>query len=154
MTTTVTVHQRRTADAVSGRRFGDEGSVSIMTAVFAAALLLVFALLVDGSGKLRATSRADTVAAEAARAALSAVDTRSPSIGVDLNSAVAAARAYLVDVGYAGSVQVTGPRTVRVTVTVEEPGRIGLLGPTYRVTATATAELESGTHAPTSGGLP
>jgi len=61
----------------------DEGSVTVPAAVLAAALLLVLALVVDGGARLRATSRADSLAAEAARAAVSAVDLRGPTVVVD-----------------------------------------------------------------------
>jgi Flp pilus assembly protein TadG len=137
------VHIRR-----SKRRWGsgDEGSISVMTAVLTAALLLVFALLVDASGKMRAIARADTVAAEAARAALSAVDTRSTTVSVDLSTAVNAAQSYLAQTGYAGTVEITGPRTITVTIAFTQQAAIGLLGSSYYITASATAELGVGTR--------
>ena len=137
------VHIRRPARMW---RLGDEGSISVMTAVLTAALLLVVALLVDASGKMRATGRADTVAAEAARAALSAVDTRSQTVAVDLSAAVSAAQSYLAQAGYPGTVEVTGPRTLTVTIAVTQRAAIGLLGSSYHINATATAELGVGTR--------
>lgn len=145
------VHTRRLKRC---RQPNDEGSITVMTAVLTAALFLVFALLVDASGKMRATARADTVAAEAARAALSAVDTRSPSVSVDLATAVSAAQSYLAQAGYPGTVEITGPRTLTVTVAFTQQAAIGLLGPSYHITATATAELGVGTRDTTSGTQP
>jgi Flp pilus assembly protein TadG len=130
----------------------DRGSISIMAAIFFSAAMLVLALVVDGTGKMRALSKADAVAAEAARAALSAVDTRGTTVVIDTRSAAAAAREYLSQAGYPGSVDIGGPRTVRVTVSLNEPAKIGLLHARYHVTGTATAELGVGTR--DNGGLP
>ena len=129
----------------------DAGSVSVMVAVLIPALLLVLALVVDGSARLRAIARADALAAEAARAANTAVDTRSPTVGIDTAGAARAAADYLARAGHPGQITITGPRTVRVSVTVTEPTTIGLLGPSTQATGTAIAELGVGTH---TGGLP
>ncbi|KAA9159435.1 hypothetical protein FPZ12_020235 [Amycolatopsis acidicola] len=129
----------------------DAGSVTIMIAVLVPALLLVLGLIVDGSARLRAIARADALAAEAARAASTAVDTRSSTVGVDTASAARTAADYLARAGYPGDVRIVGPRAVRVTVTVTEPTRIGLLGSTAQSTGTALAELGVGTR---DGGLP
>lgn len=129
----------------------DAGSVSVMVAVLVPALLLVLALVVDGSARLRAIARADALAAEAARAANTAVDTRSPSVRVDTASAARIAADYLARAGHSGQVTITGPRAVRVTVTVTEPTTIGLLGASARSTGTALAQLGVGTR---DGGLP
>lgn len=129
----------------------DAGSVSVMIAVLVPALLLVLALVVDGSARLRAISRADALAAEAARAANTAVDTRSPNVGVDTASTARTASDYLTRAGHPGQVTITGPRAVRVTVTVTEPTTIGLLGGSAQATGTALAQLGVGTR---DGGLP
>ncbi|GAA1937820.1 hypothetical protein [Amycolatopsis minnesotensis] len=129
----------------------DSGSVSVMVAVLVPALLLVFALVVDGSARLRAISRADALAAEGARAANTAVDTRSPNVGVDAASAARTAADYLARAGHPGQVTIVGPRAVRVTVTVTEPTTIGLLGGSAQATGTALAQLGVGTR---DGGLP
>jgi hypothetical protein len=128
-------------------RLGDEGSISVIAAVLVPALVLILALVVDGSGKMRAMSRADALAAEAARAAETAVDTRGTTVGIDVNTAVATARSYLQSAGFPGEVTVANARTVNVTVTVDEPAVIGLLGSHYHATGTATAELGVGTRA-------
>lgn len=129
----------------------DTGSVSVMVAVLIPALLLVLALVVDASARLRAISRADALAAEAARAANTAVDTRSPSVGIDTSNAARTAADYLARAGHPGQATVIGPRAVRVTVAVTEPTTIGLLGPSAQATATALAQLGVGTR---DGGLP
>ncbi|MCO1575194.1 hypothetical protein M8C13_05395 [Crossiella sp. SN42] len=122
-----------------------------MTAILLTALLLVFALLVDGAGRLRAYSRADAIAGEAARAALTAVDTRSTPIQLDTATAHTTARAYLTRSGCPGTVKITSNRTVRVQVRCTDKARVGLFGSHYTVTGTATAQLDTG---PRSGGRP
>ncbi|WP_414943842.1 hypothetical protein [Amycolatopsis sp. cmx-11-32] len=134
----------------SGQR-RDAGSVSVMIAVLVPALLLVLALVVDGSARLRAIARADALAAEAARAANTAVDTRGPTVGIDTATAARAASDYLARAGHPGQVTILGPRAVRVTVTLTEPAPIGLLGGSVQSTGTALAELGVGTR---DGGLP
>jgi Flp pilus assembly protein TadG len=124
--------------------------VTVFTALAAVALLLVLGLVVDGSGRLRAASRADRVAAEAARAGVEAVDTRGHTLVLDRPAAIAAATAYLHAAGASGTVTVTGPRTVRVTVTITGHTLIlGLTGhPDYQLSRTATATLTTGVTAP------
>ncbi|MFD8494883.1 hypothetical protein [Amycolatopsis sp. NPDC059657] len=129
--------------ATSHRR--DDGAVSVLAAVLIPALVLVLALVVDGSGKMQAIIRADAIAAEAARAAETALDTRGTTIVVDPGTAAAAARTYLHSTGYPGEVTIENTRTVRVTVTVDQPATLGLLVDSYHATATATAVLGVGT---------
>lgn len=129
----------------------DAGSVSVMVAVLVPALLLALALVVDGGARLRAIARADALAAEAARAAGTAVDTRGPTVRVDTTSALRSAQDYLARAGHPGQVTIAGARAVRVTVTVTEPTPIGLLGGSIQATGTALAELGVGTR---NGGLP
>ncbi|SEP53803.1 hypothetical protein [Amycolatopsis saalfeldensis] len=129
----------------------DTGSVSVMIAVLVPALLLVLALVVDGSARLRTIARADALAAEAARAANTAIDTRSPTVGIDTATAARTAAGYLAGAGHPGQVTITGARTVRVTVTVTEPTTIGLLGASAQATGTAVADLGVGTR---TGNLP
>ncbi len=127
-------------------RDSDRGSVTVFAAVLILGLVASLALVVDGAGKLRALSRADAIAAEAGRAALTAVDARAPSLRLDKPAALRAANAYLHKVGHPGIVTVTGPRTVAVTVTITEAAVIPLLGASYTVTGRATAELGVGVH--------
>lgn len=128
-----------------GRR-GDDGAMSVLAAVLIPALLFVLALLVDGSGKMRAITRADALAAEAARAAETALDTRGTTIIVDSATAATAAQNYLRNTGNPGEVTIENTRTVRVSVTVEQPATLGLLVDSYRATGTATAVLGVGTR--------
>lgn len=134
---------RRTEGWQKGR---DEGMVTVFTALAALALLLMIGLVVDGAGRMRAVGRADRVAAEAARAAVEAADTRGTTLTLDRVAATAAAQSYLRSAGLSGTVTVTGPRTVRVTVTV--PGEYQILGVIgaggYQVEGTAEATLTVG----------
>jgi hypothetical protein len=114
----------------------DRGSVTVLAAVLILALIAALALVVDGAGKLRAINRADAIAAEAGRAALTAVDTRGPAPRLDTPAAVHAANAYLTRVGHPGS----------VTLTLTEPAAIPLFGASYTVTGHASAELGVGVH--------
>ena len=124
----------------------DGGMVTVFTALAALALLLMIGLVVDGAGRMRAVGRADRVASEAARAAVEAADTRGTTLTLDRATATAAAQSYLRSAGLSGTVTVTGPRTVRVTVTV--PGQdqiLGVIGADgYQVEGTAEATLTVG----------
>jgi hypothetical protein len=124
----------------------DRGSVTVLAAVLILALIAALALVVDGAGKLRAINRADAIAAEAGRAALTAVDTRGPAPRLDTPAAVHAANAYLTRVGHPGSVTLTGPKSITVTLTLTEPAAIPLFGASYTVTGHASAELGVGVH--------
>jgi Flp pilus assembly protein TadG len=124
----------------------EAGMITVFTCLAAVALLLMVGLVVDGGGRMRAVGRADRVAAEAARAAVEAADTRGPTLTLDRPAALAAATAYLHTAGADGTVVITGPRTVRVTATVTGHYLIlGLAGSSsYRVAGTATASLAAG----------
>jgi len=125
---------------------GDRGTVTVLAALCGLALLLMVGLVVDGGGRLRAVGRADRIAGEAARAAAEAADTRHATLALDRPAAVAAGQAYLRTAGVGGTVAVTGPRTVRVRVTVAGSDLIlGLAGAgRYTVTGTAEATLSVG----------
>ena len=123
---------------------GERGSVSLWVAVVAAGLLAMLAMVVDSGAKIRAGDRADTVAAEAARAAVIAAGPRTaaprgPTVSASATAAAAAARAFIARAGLSGTVAVTGPRQVSVQVTAGVRGPIS--GRTYTMTRTATAEL-------------
>jgi hypothetical protein len=121
--------------------------VTVFTALAAFALLLLMAgLVVDGAGRMRALGRADRIAAEAARAGAEAADTRGPTLVLDRPAARAAAASYLRAAGVAGTVTVTGPRTVAVVVTVTGTDAIlGLVAAgTYAVTGSGQATLSAG----------
>ncbi|WP_010310288.1 hypothetical protein [Saccharopolyspora spinosa] len=122
--------------------------MSVLIAVLAPCLLLVFAVLVDGADRLRVLARADAIAAETARAALTALDTRGPAITLDPVHAATAARRYLTATHHTGTLVLDGARTVHVTVWHSEPAAIGLLWTTHTVTGSATAQLAVGTNTP------
>ncbi|TCO49647.1 hypothetical protein [Actinocrispum wychmicini] len=124
----------------------DRGSLSVFVAAVLGVMMLVFAFVIDLHGQTQAIARADALAAEGARAALTAVDTRGSVIGIDTGAAVAAAQSYLAYAGATGSVHVTAPRTIHVTVTVDQPAVIGLLGAWYHAVGDATAELKADTR--------
>lgn len=126
----------------------DEGSVTVLAAVLMAALLLVLALVVDGGARLRATSRADALAAEAARAAVSAVDLRGPTVVVDRPAAVAAANTYLANNDATGTITVDPDGSIRVQAQLRRQAPVGLLGGTIETTGVATAQLTVGVRPP------
>ena len=132
------------------RRGNDRGSVTVFTALAGFALLLITGLVVDGARTLRASARADQVAAEAARAAAQAADTRGPDIRIDQPAATRAVRAYLDAAGVEGQVRITGARTVEVSTIVH--GRyviLAVLGsPGYTRTGTAQVTLSVGVPPP------
>ncbi|WP_331726199.1 pilus assembly protein TadG-related protein [Streptomyces sp. NBC_01276] len=101
----------------------DEGGIAIYTAIVTVALLGIIGLAIDGSGKLRATERADAIAMEAARAAGQAIDPAAAITGqqvrADPAAAQAAAQAYLARAGTRGSTALSGDGT-ELTVTVHD----------------------------------
>ena len=82
-------------------------SVTPFVAVIFAALIMTAGLVIDGGQKVAATSRAETAAAGASRAAGNAAATQELGVGNPAGAAVAAARNYL-----AGQPGVTGSVTV------------------------------------------
>lgn len=122
--------------------------MTVFFAITVLGLLLLVGLIVDGGAKLRATQRADAVAAEAARAAGQVLDLPAAVAGeganVDLVGAVAAASAYLDAAGLTGSIQIAEDRThLAVTTTAESPTVVlSLIGvPTVTVTGYAEVQL-------------
>lgn len=126
----------------------DEGSVMVLVAALLPALLLVLALVVDGTNQLRVQSRADAVAAEAARAAGTAVNTRGATVELDPAAAHRAAQSYLAASGHTGTITLSPGGTVRATAQHTEPAAIGLLGPTAEATGEASATVGIGTSTP------
>lgn len=115
----------------------DRGSILIWFVITAPVIILLAVLIVDGGAKEKAGERASAYSAEAARAATLAVG---PGGGANATQlAVAAADKYLNSAGLNGSTSVTGPATVRVSVSVSVDGPIS--GHTWTVTRTATARL-------------
>ncbi|MFD0437266.1 pilus assembly protein TadG-related protein [Streptomyces chartreusis] len=123
----------------------DRGSMSLFVLVTVVALFLVAALVYDGAGKLRALTRAEGVAHEAARAGGQAVDAGKAisggGVSVDRNAAVAAARTYLNREGVSGTVSVSEDGgSLEVTVT-ESYHALFLAGASGSVTGHGSANL-------------
>lgn len=111
---------------LSGKRWGDQGGVTVFVAVCVLALLGIIGVAVDGGAKMHAVERADYIAGEAARAGGQALDPAQAISGtaivVDAQDARSAAQAYLRAAGAAGTVSVSGDGktlTVRVSGTYD-----------------------------------
>lgn len=121
---------------------GDRGSVAVLFCFIVLTVGALATFLVDAGAQLRAADRADAYSSEAARAASIAVGVMPTGGPADTAAAAAAARSYLTRVGAAGRVLITGPATVKVTVTVTE--RSPVLGIAFSQTRTHTAQLQVG----------
>jgi hypothetical protein len=112
----------------------DTGSVTLFLVITVTGLLVMAGLVVDGGAKIRGIERADTLAAEAGRAAGQAINISAAITGstptLDPRAAIAAADAYLATNGVTGTVAVTaGGRSLEVTVTTSTPTVfLGLIG--------------------------
>src|SRR5262245_13601872 len=86
----------------------DRGSLTPMLAVLMVALLALAGLVIDGGRKLNEAENAYAIAQEAARAGAGQVNTSvaygSGVFRVDQARAITAARVYLANAGYQGSV--------------------------------------------------
>jgi len=120
----------------------DEGSAAVLMCFMVLIVGLLFTLILDVSARIQAATRADTDSAEAARAATIAIGTLPSGGPADATAAVAAAQAYLSSAGVNGTVVVTGPAQVRVSVTLTATGPIS--GVSFTVTRTHTAQLQVG----------
>jgi len=133
------------------RQDPEAGSVTVFFAVSMVGLLILIGLVTDGGAKLRATQRADAVAAEAARAGGQALDLPDAVSGtdnrVDRAAAIRAAQSYLRGAGETGTVTVSADRT-HLVVTVTDSARtvfLGLIGINHlSITGSAQAELVDG----------
>ena len=120
----------------------DGGSVAVLMCYLVLIGATLAGFLVDAGARLQAATRADTIAAEAARAASIAIGPV-PTTGSEATlRAAAAARTYLAQVGATGTVTVTGPATVQVAVTVTATTPI--LGITIHAAGQHTAQLQVG----------
>lgn len=133
---------------------GDRGSLTLMLAVLMVTLLALAGLVIDGGRKLNEAENAYAIAQEAARAGAGQVDTSvaygSGSFRVDQSQAITAARNYLTNTGYQGSVSAVGADRISVSVTVtENTDVLSLIGiDTMTSTGTAVASLVSGVTGP------
>ena len=139
---------RRRGPRASG---GEDGTLTLFTAVVVIGLLAAVAFLADAGQKLAAAAQAQSIAQQAARAGAAEVNTSDAyasggTFTVDPAQAAAAARAYLAENGQAGTVTVTGARTVTVTVKVTKPAVLGQVTGVGSLSATesASADLEQG----------
>ncbi len=133
----------------SSLRRDQAGSVAVLTLVIVSVAVLFLTGIVDAGAGLRAASKADVYAAEAARAASIAMGPGSNGGPGAAGRAAAAARTYLQQAGATGTVTITGPSSVSVTVTVTQSSPI--LGIAISKTRTHEAQLLAGV---TSGGNP
>ena len=138
----------RPRDLVARFRGEDTGALGLMVAVLALGLLAMVGLVVDGAGKARTLTRADDVAAAAARSGAQAVDLGSVRAGdrIGVNPAVAraAARDYLAAAGMTGTVTTsTGGQQLTVEATdTYHPVFLAAIGVgPMPVTGTATVDL-------------
>lgn len=130
---------------------GERGSVAVFVAAIVPGLLIVFGLVLDLGQQLRAQRTAASVAQEAARAGAESVDLLSyrgggGGVTVNATAAAAAARGYLSAAGYTGTVTLTGPSTLSVSVTVTQPTQVlALVGiRSWTAAETARARLQEG----------
>jgi Flp pilus assembly protein TadG len=131
-----------TPQPVSDTFDGERGSVSLLLAVLAVALLAVAGLVVDGGGKVLALARADDGAAAAARCATQALDleaTRAGEPRVDPHTAAARARDCLHAAGLTGSVTITDTGR-RLAVTAEQTYQPVFLGAVGMDPSTVTGQ--------------
>ncbi|MEU1813194.1 pilus assembly protein TadG-related protein [Micromonospora aurantiaca (nom. illeg.)] len=130
---------------------GDDGRIALLVLVLAFGVLSMIGLAVDGGGKMRALKRADSLAAEAARAAGQAIQLQLAIPGgekiVDPARAIAAGQSYLASAGATGTV-VPGEDGQSVTVTVTltyNTKLLSLIGiGELSVTGQSTAQLLTG----------
>jgi Flp pilus assembly protein TadG len=118
----------------------DRGSVAVLMCYIVLLVSTLTGFLVDAGTNIRAANKADTYSSEAARAATIAIGPV-PADNATWQAAEAA-RAYLAQAGATGTVTVTGPATVQVSVTVAEDTPI--LGISVSQTRTHTAQLQVG----------
>jgi hypothetical protein len=113
----------------------DRGSATIVTAIMAGLWVIMLGLVVVGGGRIRALQRADNIAAEAARAAGSAID---PTLAVpghektiEESAARQAALDYLNAAGATGTVVVDPDGkalTVIVRLKYDNPSGLEFIG--------------------------
>lgn len=122
---------------------GEEGTLTLFTAIVVIGLLAAVAFIADAGQKLAAAAQAQAVAQQAARAGAAEVSASAAysggALAVDPSRAIAAARAYLAENGQSGTVAVTGGQTVTVTVTVTKAAVFGQVIGIGSLSATETA---------------
>ncbi|QTE30047.1 pilus assembly protein TadG-related protein [Pengzhenrongella sicca] len=105
--------------------------MTVFVVIVVVGILLLAGLVADGGAKLRATQRADAVAAEAARAGGQVIDQPDAiadgTVVVDRQGAATAAQAYLAANNVSGTV-VPGPDRSTLVVTVAGSSPTAFLG--------------------------
>jgi Flp pilus assembly protein TadG len=134
------------------RRERERGSITPLVALFAAAFLVLGALIYDAGRAMAAKTTAIDTAQQAARTAAQALnptDLRNNILATTPGQAIADAEAYIAASGDTGTVTITGDE---ITVQVTRHQATALLDaigiPEITVTGTATAELEQGITTP------
>lgn len=120
----------------------ERGSVAVLFCFLVLIAGVLVTALIDAGTEIQAATRADTYAAEAARAASIAVGPLPAGGSADTALAVTAARSYLDQAGATGTVTVLGPGIVQVSVTVTDS--TPLLGIAVSQTRVHTAQLQVG----------
>ena len=126
---------------------GDQGSITLMLLALFVALLAMAGIVIDGGAKLNQAENATAIAQEAARAGAGMVNQANAySTGrftVDPAQAIAAAKQYLANAGYQGTVSQPTADSIQVTVTVTSPTRVlSIIGiDSMTSTGSATASL-------------
>jgi Flp pilus assembly protein TadG len=140
---------------IRSRLTGDpeRGAITPMVVVVGVALLLMVGLVVDAGAKLNAVSQANDVAAQAAHAAATQLDTGAAlsagQIGVSASQAQQAGLAVLAASDMSGSVVIDG-QSVTVTATCTKPTAfLSLIGiTTVEGTGTASVRIATGGEQP------
>lgn len=127
------------------RRTGSqEGTVSSLVAVLAIGIVAMAGLAYDGGAIVAAQTRARDLAGAAARAGAQSIDLASVHAGhtgLDTDTAIATAEAFLTGAGVDGQAHMDGTR-LQVTVALTQPLRLLPL-PERHIEATATATIVS-----------
>lgn len=115
------------------RQRDERGSTTLFFVVIGMAFFMVIGLVVDGGGKIRALQKAESIAAQAARAGGQAIQAgeavRGDGTIIDPVPAKQAAQRYLNASGVEGSVSlVDGTTLVVETTTHYQPVFLGLAG--------------------------
>jgi Flp pilus assembly protein TadG len=113
----------------------DRGAATVTTVIMATAWIVMLAFVIVGGGRIRALQRADNIAAEAARAAGSAIDAAQAVPGdaqvVAPDAAQQAATDYMNAVGATGTVTVDPDGkhlNIAVKITYANPTGMAFLG--------------------------
>lgn len=128
-------------------RRDEHGSVTIWLALASFVMVFLIGLAIDLGGQVHTQQRSHDLAAQAARSGGEEVQAapaiQGQSATIDVTTAKTTAEHYLAAAGVTGSVTITGPDTITVTVHDSYQTKfLGLMGIDHLdVTSTATAHL-------------